>query len=66
MFSRNVRNVCPIRHLPTLTKLRTLPTLPTLREGGNQEYVWGADVLSCRSVCNSDIWYLEHYTHCSF
>ena len=34
MFSRNVRNVCPLRHLPTLTKLRTLPTL---RAGGNQE-----------------------------
>ena len=37
IFSRNVRNVCPLRHLPTLTKLRTLRTLPTLREGGNQE-----------------------------
>jgi len=36
IFSRNVRNVCPLRHLPTLTKLRTLLTLPTLREGGNQ------------------------------
>jgi len=31
MFSRNV---CPLRRLPALTKLRTLPTL---RSGGNQE-----------------------------
>jgi len=34
IFSRNVRNVCPLSHLPTLTKLHTLPTL---REDGNQE-----------------------------
>ena len=34
IFSCNVRNVCPLCHLPMLTKLRTLPTL---RDGGNQE-----------------------------
>jgi len=50
IFSRNVglRNVRPLRHLPTLTtcKLRTLRTLPTLRDGGNQESV-------CYGACSA-------------
>jgi len=43
MFSRNVRNVCPLRHLPTLTKLHTLPTL---RDGGNQELLVPSDAVN--------------------
>jgi len=44
IFSRNVRNVCPLRRLPTLTKIRTLRTLPTLRDGGNQE-LWSLPIV---------------------
>ena len=57
MFSRNIRNVCPLRHLPKLTKLRTLPTL---REGGNQELVGVSRerqhaALRCCSTCIGEI-----------
>jgi len=47
IFSRNVRNVCPLSHLPTLTKLRTLPTL---RESGNQELL---KLTTRRSSCGN-------------